>query len=57
MIISEGGDPNLALEELVQLGYETYALNGNEVERDFILQKPLIRIVAARTPAGGAATR
>lgn len=48
MITSEGGDPNLTLDELGQLGYETFALNGNSVEPDFILQKPIIRIVAAR---------
>jgi len=48
MITSEGGNPNLALDELIQLGYETFALNGNLLERDTILEKPLIRIVAKR---------
>lgn len=48
MISSEGGDPSLTLNELVQLGYETLALEGNSLERDFILREPLIRIVAAR---------
>ncbi len=48
MITAEGGDPGLALDELEQLGYETLALNGNPMERNAILQVPLIRIVAAR---------
>jgi len=57
MITSEGGDPNLALDELVQLSYETFALNGNPVKRDFILQKPLIRIIAARAQGRATASR
>jgi FkbM family methyltransferase len=57
MITSEGGDPNLALDELVQLSYETFALNGNPVKRDFILQKPLIRIIAARAEGRATASR
>lgn len=48
MIASEGRDPNLALNELTELGYEAFGLKGNSLERDSILQKPLIRIVAAR---------
>jgi FkbM family methyltransferase len=52
MITSEGRDPNLTLNELVQLGYETFALDGDSLERDFILQNPLIRIVAARANGG-----
>lgn len=52
MITSEGGDPNLALNELDDLGYETFALRGNSLERDSILQTPLIRIVATRDKGG-----
>ena len=48
MITSEGGDPNLALNELVELGYEPFGLKGNSLQRDFILQKPLIRLLATR---------
>src|SRR5208283_5085204 len=48
MIASEGGDPSLALNVLIESGYTTFALNGNSLERDFILQKPLIRVVAQR---------
>jgi len=48
MIASEGGDPCLALNELIQLGYETFAFNGISLGRDAILQKPLIRVLAAR---------
>jgi FkbM family methyltransferase len=48
MVSAEGGDPNLALNELTQLRYETFALTGDSLGRDAILQRPLIRIVAAR---------
>jgi FkbM family methyltransferase len=48
MVTAEGGDPNLVLDELTQLGYETFALKGNSLGRDAILQHPIIRIVAAR---------
>jgi FkbM family methyltransferase len=50
LIMAEGGNPNLALDELAQLRYETFALGGNLLRRDVILQRPIIRIVAARTP-------
>jgi FkbM family methyltransferase len=50
MVTADGGDPNLALDELTQLRYETYALGGNSLRRDAILQRPIIRIVATRTP-------
>jgi FkbM family methyltransferase len=50
MVTADGGDPNLALDELTQLRYETYALGGNSLRRDAILQRPIIRIGAARTP-------
>jgi FkbM family methyltransferase len=48
MIVSEGGNPMAALEELDKIGYEAFALDGRPLERDAILQKPLIRIVAMR---------
>jgi FkbM family methyltransferase len=57
MIISEGGDPHLALNELTQLGYETFTLKGNSLGRDAILQRPLIRIVAARAAGNWPLTR
>jgi FkbM family methyltransferase len=53
MITAEGGDPNLALNELVELGYEPFGFKGNSLHRDFILQKPLIRIIAARGKGRG----
>jgi len=48
MVAAEGGDPSLVLNELTQLGYETFALKGNSLGRDAILQQPIMRIVAAR---------
>lgn len=56
MVIAEGGDPSLALDELTQLRYETFALGGNSLGRDAILQRPLIRIVAARIPGNSLAS-
>jgi len=50
MVTAEGGDPNLALDELTQLRYEAFSLTGNSLERDAILQQPITRIVAARVP-------
>jgi len=50
MVTAEGGDPNLALDELAQLKYGTFASEGNLLGRDAILQRPIIRIVAARDP-------
>ena len=48
MIATDGGDPNLALDELDELGYQPFGLKGDLLERDLILKKPLIRIVATR---------
>jgi len=50
MVTAEGGDPNLALDELAQLKYGTFTSEGNLLGRDAILQRPIIRIVAARDP-------
>jgi hypothetical protein len=48
MILSEGGDPHASLELLSELGYQTYALSGEAIRRDNILEKPIIQIVANR---------
>jgi FkbM family methyltransferase len=50
MVALEGEDPKLALDELGNLGYETFALEGNLLARDAILKVPLIRIIARRIP-------
>jgi len=50
MVIAEGGDPNLILDELTRLKYETFAPNGNSLGRNAILRRPITRIVAARAP-------
>lgn len=46
MIISEGGDPNSALNKLDELRYRTFGLDGEEICKSDILKKPIIRIVA-----------
>jgi FkbM family methyltransferase len=50
MIRLEGGDPLLTLNELEQLGYETFSLKSDRLDREFILRKPLVRVVAVRIP-------
>ena len=47
MLISEGGDPNSALDELARSGYATFALNGELISRQTILSRPIIRIKAS----------
>jgi FkbM family methyltransferase len=56
MVGLDGGDPNAALDELAALGYSTYALNGEPIERRAILQKAIIR-VAARRATGSFSSR
>jgi FkbM family methyltransferase len=46
MVRSDGGDPCAALDELARLGYSTYALGGEPIARDAILNRQIIRIVA-----------
>jgi len=50
MTTAEGGDPNLALNELAQLKYDTFTIKGGSLGRDAILERPIVRIVAARVP-------
>jgi FkbM family methyltransferase len=49
IVASEGGDPNDALDQLLELGYDTFSSTEKPVKRDAILQKPIMRIVATRT--------
>jgi FkbM family methyltransferase len=51
MIVSQGGDPNAALNEVVTLGYSTFSLDGAPIKRTAIFEKPIIRIVASRERA------
>jgi FkbM family methyltransferase len=48
MLISAGDDPCVTLNELAQLGYETFALGGDAIDTSAILTRPIIRIVAKR---------
>ncbi|HEV2382720.1 MAG TPA: FkbM family methyltransferase [Terriglobia bacterium] len=53
MIRLDGGDPEAALDELSELGYDTFGPNDTIIGRRAILEKPIIRITARR----GANTR
>jgi FkbM family methyltransferase len=48
MILSAGENPCIALEELGQLRYDTFAPNGDSISTSAILARPIIRIVAKR---------
>lgn len=48
MLVSKGGDPHSALNELAYFHYRTFGLDGAPISRDAILAKPLVRIVAKR---------
>jgi hypothetical protein len=49
MILSDQGNPASALDELERVGYETFALNGERIDRKAILEKPIIRVVARKS--------
>ena len=46
MIVSEGGDPTSVIDLLAQSGYRTFALNGETISTNSILNQPIIRLVA-----------
>jgi FkbM family methyltransferase len=48
MVMSGGGDPTAALDELARLGYDTFGLNGEALEGRAILKPPIIRLLARR---------
>lgn len=50
MITTDGGDPNLALDELAKLGFRVFSIEGSLLERDVILRKPIVRVLAGRVP-------
>lgn len=49
MVRSDGGDPRAALAQLARLSYATYALSGEPIDDDSILQARIPRIVARAT--------
>ena len=48
LISQDGGNPYAALDELRDLGYGTFSLEGLPLDRELIMQRTLIRIVASR---------
>lgn len=48
MMRSGGGDSNSVLDELDRLGYATFSVRGESIDRPAILARPLVRIVARR---------
>jgi hypothetical protein len=48
MLASEGGDPGAALDVVRGFGYQTFALDGQVIERNGILKQSISRIIARR---------
>jgi FkbM family methyltransferase len=46
MVVSEGGDPTSALDEIAQLDYATFGHDGRALSRTEILARPIVRILA-----------
>lgn len=49
MVASEGGEPDAVLDELSRIGYDTFGLHGETIERSGILKSPIARIIARRS--------
>jgi FkbM family methyltransferase len=48
MVVSTGDNPDVALNELAQLRYDTFTPDGDAIDTTAILARPIIRIVAKR---------
>jgi FkbM family methyltransferase len=48
IVISGGGNPDEALDELDRMGYAVFGVDGKPISREAIFKKPIIRIVAKR---------
>jgi FkbM family methyltransferase len=48
MVACEGGDPHALLDELDGIGYATFSTDGERIDRQAILAKPIARILAKR---------
>ena len=46
MVQTEGGDPKAPLALLDEVGYDTFDLSGERIERSDIIKPPIIRIIA-----------
>ena len=46
IVASNGGDQNAALNELSNLGYQVFGLDGKPASREIIFRKPITRVVA-----------
>lgn len=46
MVASGGDNPDVALDELARLRYDTFTVSGDAIDRNALLAVPLIRIVA-----------
>jgi hypothetical protein len=48
MILAQGGDRDAALDELKNLGYSVFSLDGMPIDPTTIFDKDIVRIVARR---------
>jgi FkbM family methyltransferase len=45
MVRSDGGDPTCVLDDLAQMGYEMFSINGAKIDNGAILDAPICRVV------------
>lgn len=49
IVAADGRDPNDALDELTEMGYNNFSSTGKRLNREGVLKKPLIRIEARKS--------
>jgi FkbM family methyltransferase len=48
MVRSSGGNPERVLDDLAEMNYEVFSINGEKIHRSAILEKPICRLVGRR---------
>jgi len=48
MVRSSGGDPERVLDDLAEMKYEMFSINGDKMHRGAILEMPICRLVGTR---------
>ena len=48
MVAAAGGNPSIAVDKLEELDYDIFATDGSAIDRNAILTRPIIRVIAKR---------
>jgi hypothetical protein len=48
MVAAAGGNPGIAVEKFEELYYDIFATDGSAIDRNAILTRPIIRVIAKR---------